>query len=279
MEKIDKLILSGGGIKGIAYVGVLKALYKKGILDNIKTFAGTSAGCLIIVLLVIGYTYKDIYNLINNLDFNEITSCNISKLFIDKGMDNGKKFEIMIAEFLAIKNIDKNITFLELYNQTGKEIIFATTNLSKKELCYLSYKTHPDLSIITGLRMTSSIPIMFVPVIYKDELYVDGALVNNYPINLFNDCRDTIIGVCLTSQKNTITNNNINVFEYLCNIYDTVSSGITDLLIHDYKKETNIVLVDIDNTSISNIDINKKKELIETSYNKTIEYLTDRFEK
>lgn len=68
MKEIDTLVIGGGSIKTIASLGALSVLQEKGILDNITKFAGSSAGSVIVTLLVLGYTPKEI----NDLIFSQI---------------------------------------------------------------------------------------------------------------------------------------------------------------------------------------------------------------
>ena len=71
MEK-TKLVLSGGGIKGIAHVGALYALDKLDILNNITEFAGTSVGSLVLALYVIGYKPVEMYEFIKAFNFKSV---------------------------------------------------------------------------------------------------------------------------------------------------------------------------------------------------------------
>jgi len=61
------------------------------------------------------------------------------------------------------------------------------TNINSEELekIDISHKTHPNLSLITALRMTMSFPLIFEPILYENNCYIDGGLVNNFPLN---DC-------------------------------------------------------------------------------------------
>jgi len=63
------LVFEGGGVKGIAYTGALEVLEKKGILNNIQRFAGTSAGSIVAVFLAVGFTPKEIKEILKKTNF------------------------------------------------------------------------------------------------------------------------------------------------------------------------------------------------------------------
>ena len=63
------LVFEGGGVKGIAYVGALEVLDKEGILRNIERVAGTSAGAMVAVLVGLGYTTKEISDILWDINF------------------------------------------------------------------------------------------------------------------------------------------------------------------------------------------------------------------
>jgi len=83
-RKINKriLVLSGGGIKGISYIGALKALDDLCILKNFEIFAGTSAGALVLFLHILGYTSDELYTFIKKFDFAKLKNIDVS-LFIN----------------------------------------------------------------------------------------------------------------------------------------------------------------------------------------------------
>ena len=77
-EKIDTLVFSGGGIKGIHYIGILKRLEELNILKNITSLAGTSVGALFIVLITIGFTSTELTEFLSLFNLNKIK--NISNI-------------------------------------------------------------------------------------------------------------------------------------------------------------------------------------------------------
>jgi predicted acylesterase/phospholipase RssA len=182
----DTLCLSSGGIYGITYIGALDYLIEEKIIElkNIKNYVGTSIGALFLFFIIIGYTIKDINDIIINLNFTKLqTEISIENVLGDYGINNGSKFIYMMTFYLKKKlNID-DITFKELYSKYDKKFTVIGTNLSKGVEAIFDNINTPDMSVITAIRISISIPIIFTPVLYKGEYYVDGALTNVFPID------------------------------------------------------------------------------------------------
>ena len=254
------LILSGGSIKGIAHLGGIKVLEEKNIMINIKTIIGTSIGGIIGCLLLIGYTADELFEFINLLDLNILKNIDMN-LFLDKyGADNRKNFIIVLEKMFELKNININITLNELYMMTKKKLILTTVCINEKKLYYLSYKTHPNLSVITALCMTSSLPLWFIPVSYEDKLFIDGGIMNNYPINLCMNKLHKVIGFYIDTKENDTEIKNIE--SYIMNIMMCISRGLTQNALCRYKQTIKIII-----PIINIFDLNLSKQIKQDLYN------------
>jgi len=269
---IDTCVLSGGSIKGIAYIGVLKALDDKHILKNIKTFAGTSIGGIVSALYIIGYTYEELMEFIILLDLKKL-KCVKPEIFLDHfGIDDWSNMEIVMNKMFKLKNIDTNITFLDLYKKTNIKLILTTVCINEKKLYYLSHETYPNMPVILGLRMTSSVPFWFVPVTYENKLFIDGGIMNNYPIELFNDKLDSVIGCYLSENIQVIPEINDIETLFKCIIY-CVIKGFTQTLLN--KSQNRTIKLILPCINLLNLDITKdlKEDLFQIGYNETIKFL------
>ena len=106
-------------------------------------FAGTSIGSVICLFLCCGYKPIDIFNVCLDTDFKKLSKLSLVSLFSQLGLDSGDRAEDWIGTFLDNKAISREITMLELFNVTGKNLIVTSTNIMTKKAEYLSYKTHP----------------------------------------------------------------------------------------------------------------------------------------
>jgi predicted acylesterase/phospholipase RssA len=85
------------------------------------------------------------------------------------------------------KGLTKNTTFKQLYEFNNIDIHVFSTNLNgdRMKSVDISYKTHPNMSVIRGISMTTAYPFIFCPVIEEGNCYVDGGILNNFPVT---DC-------------------------------------------------------------------------------------------
>lgn len=274
MKTIKKnLVLSGGGVKGIAHIGALYALKELGILNNIEIYAGTSIGSLIISLLVIGYNPSEIYDFIKLFNFNKLKDIDIMNIQYF-GLDTGAKFEYVIKRLIKGKNLDENISLDELYKKTNKKLIFTTVCINTMKLCYLSYDTHGELPLYLAIRMSSSLPFIYTPVKYKNYLYIDGGCFDNFPVNLFD--KTETIGLNLLTSIDIIENID-NLESYMFRIMQCIMYGISYNCKKGYDENTIDIHLESINIVNFNIDDEKKDELFLNGYKSVYDNLNKLF--
>jgi len=219
------LVLSGGAYLGITELGALLHMEELGLLNiaEIDTFDGTSIGAIFSVLFSLGTTAKDLTDYFVNRPWDavfkdsspSISLDEITKIGQDGGILNGDFIENTLRPFLQVhfsqSDID-NITLGDLFDLTQKEVYIYTvemnTNSHKLKLVALNHKSHPQLSLITALRMSCALPILFKPVKHEDNYYLDGGLLSNYPLQQALERAETepdlILGIELRGKINTI---------------------------------------------------------------------------
>jgi len=248
------LVLSGGGIKGISQLGALKVLDEQNILKNIITFAGTSVGATICALLVVGYTPDELFEFITVFDLKKIKSEESDNIFKSYGLDDGKNINIILRNMFIKKKIDPDITFIELYKKTLKKLILTSSCINDKKVYYFSHETTPDMNVIKAIKMSISIPILFSPTIHEDKMFIDGACIDNYPIELFGNTLDSVVGIYVKSKS--VENSKIhNIEDYLTNLIQCIFEGVITTSIKGYEKQT--IKIDSDYIAI-NFDISKE---------------------
>jgi predicted acylesterase/phospholipase RssA len=105
-----------------------------------------------------------------------------------------------IQEFLETQTVEKighYVTLSQLKEQTGKTLVCSTFNLSARRMEYLSPQTHPDLPCITALRMSCSLPLLFPLFAYNGSLYVDGGIVDDFPLSQIDEEYGAAMGICV----------------------------------------------------------------------------------
>ena len=186
------IALSGGGIRGIAHAGVLKALEENNI--EINAIGGTSSGALIAGLYVLGYKPEDIYTVFKQHS-KEIIGVGqnsfISKMYHtikreNTGFRRGENIEELFNELAEVKGINNisQITKMPIAIpavdiKNGREYIF-TNHIPKEKTIYEKYIT--DISVGKALRATSSFPAVFCPCDFEEHTFLDGGALNNIPV-------------------------------------------------------------------------------------------------
>lgn len=211
---IKHLVLSGGGAAGFTVYGALKYLNKKNFfnLSDIKSIYASSAGSIIAGLVMLSENWDMLDDYILKRPWDKLININptsLLNLWQKKGIFNEEMIKVILKPFLQAKEFDENITLKQLYEKTNIEIYMYTTNINSLELetVSLSYKSHPDLEFYKAITMSSAFPLMFMPICDASNCYVDGGLLNNFPlndcINLNNDI-DEILGIKISSNSNNI---------------------------------------------------------------------------
>jgi len=191
------LVLSGGGMKGLAYCGAMDVLEKESILQNIKGFAGSSAGSIVASLLAVGYNAKELQNIIFGIDYNKIIDDkwgvfrDAINIIEDFGLAPGDYFVDLIGKFIEKKTGNKDYTINDLYKDKGITLVITGTDMNHKKTIYFSpnnknNKSRGDISIRQAVRISMSIPFLFEPVTYDGCMCVDGGVLDNYPLHVFD---------------------------------------------------------------------------------------------
>jgi len=187
------LVFEGGGVKGIAYVGAMQVLKEKGILSGIRRVGGTSAGAINAALFALGYTPAQQRTIIKNLEFKNFLDDSWGVVrdgnrLTDKfGWYKGNFFHEWVAGHVKKRLGDPNATFSNLKEDGKPDLFVYGTNLSTSFGEVFSHEHTPNMRIADAVRITMSIPLFFTAVRNaRNDVYVDGGVLNNYPVKLFD---------------------------------------------------------------------------------------------
>ncbi|MBN2793935.1 MAG: patatin-like phospholipase family protein [Clostridia bacterium] len=224
-------VFEGGGVKGLAYVGALKMLDEKNIHSQIKRVAGASAGAICALLVALNYSTDEIKDILWKMDFRNFMDGDwgiiqdAARLIKDYGWYKGDFFKNWIETLINSKTGSKDTTFKDLHDhQDFKEVVFIGTNLSTHFSEIYSFETSPDMVIAEALRISMSIPLFFKAVQNNTQVYVDGGLLMNYPVKIFDresyveaDNIDTKFYKPYYDKKNTYLRSNEETNQYVYN--------------------------------------------------------------
>ena len=169
------VVISSGGSRGIYALGAAWELQKRGYFDHVTMYSGTSVGAVIAAGLVLGRHPLAMLRTVTRfpLEFDMSIS---SHTF---GLDPGKGLRAFIRRILGLR---RRMTLAHVHETTGKTLRICVCNITDGLAEYWTHETHPDVDLVTALRISCSIPIMFTPVRYKGKMYVDGAIVDPLPL-------------------------------------------------------------------------------------------------
>lgn len=196
---VSQVALAGGGVKGLAHLGALEVIerYHPGFVSQIKGWSGTSAGGILSSLLAVGWSLENLKNLIMVTDFTSFLDESLSFSVVEwlrdavqlvsyEGLNSGNAFYEFMGIQIAQVTGSKDTTLGELWASRGVKLVLTTTDLNLRRAVHLSHETYPDLPIRLAVRMTMSIPFVFRPVAFKDMVLIDGGVLDNMPLHVFD---------------------------------------------------------------------------------------------
>ncbi len=199
MSQFRNLVFEGGGVKGIAYGGAIEVLEKENVLEHIRRVAGTSAGAITATLLAVGVDSAEVAKILSGTNFRTFMDDSLgmlrdsSRLLSEYGWFKGDAFSKWIKRQLHVYADNPDMDFATLKKlaedkpQQFRELYVVGSNLSLQLPQVFSAEKTPTLPIWQAVRISMSIPLFFASVRREEEVYVDGGVTWNYPINLFDD--------------------------------------------------------------------------------------------
>lgn len=187
------LVFEGGGVKGIAYAGALESLGRRRVLSAIRRVGGTSAGAIHACLFALGYSNRETRELLAELDFQQFLDADwgvlrdTRRLLTRYGWYRGDAFHNWIGARVADKLGDPRATFGHLQAAGRPDLYVYGTNLSTGLGEVFSVEHTPAHIIADAVRISMSLPLYFTAVRNaRHEVYVDGGVLDNYPVKLFD---------------------------------------------------------------------------------------------
>lgn len=266
------IALSGGGIRGIAHAGVLKALEDNGI--KVDIIGGTSSGSMIAMLYASGYSPSHIYRLFKKYS-KDIAKVNtkpiiksymLNKRITLKGLKTGNSVETLFDEVInkqgiyKMKDIKMPVVIPTVDLMNCKEYIFTNNPPENKE------KYITDISVGKAIRASSSFTAVFSPCEYKEHAFIDGGALDNIPIEeVKKQGADIVIGVKFNSEEIT---KDSNIMDMTMKTIDIMGEKISE---NNLKQANYILNVYTDKTGL--LDIDKLDSCYKYGYNAVIENL------
>lgn len=240
------LALGGGGARGFAHIGALRALEERGLRPDI--IAGTSAGSIIAALYADGYTPQHIIKLFGDLEVKELIDVTIPRNSLLK-MD---KFVQFLKKSLHAQNIEQ----LKI-----PTLIVATDFDKGTSVAFDKGELAPRIAA------SCSIPIVFPPVTIDGTRYVDGGVMRNLPATPLRDKCDVLIGVNVSPMQHEAYEDNLLAITNRAYNYLSCGNVFPDIALCD------IFIENQDMSDYNVFDLKEQVNIEQLGYTRTIEVL------
>jgi NTE family protein len=227
MKFIDTLIFGGGGIRGLSYIGALKYLYEireSGKLKiDIKEICGVSVGTIFGLFYILGCTISEMEHEIIEKDLSKLKKISFMNFWGNWGLDTGENI-ILWLESLLLRKLEKTkkLTFGELYSIIPIKFNVLAGNLNRYEFEEFNHVKTPNVPVLDAIRMSIGIPIVFTKKVYNGDIILDGGIISSYPIDLYSDKLDTVLGfksVSISEEKGSVYNKVDGLDTFLYNLF------------------------------------------------------------
>ncbi len=177
------ICISGGAAEGYQFLGCLHYFYSEtNWTTSVRVFGGTSIGAAIASFLALGFTPREIMDLVCTFDIDHYLSIDLTKLPTDWGMIDSKRWRDYITQMIKQK-WKKVPTLQELFDQTGNIVCMATWCMTQSpHAVYLTPQSHPNVLISDAIAMSTNLPGIFTKMEHQGHLYIDGGFFDNCPV-------------------------------------------------------------------------------------------------
>ncbi|MFA5407362.1 MAG: patatin-like phospholipase family protein [Bacilli bacterium] len=310
---IKNLVFEGGGVLGTAYLGTLDYLEEAGLLASIDKVAGASSGAITACLASFNMPFAELKKVASTLDYKKIPQQEV-KAIRTISTDFKKEFESLFGDINCIyrlinsygwysteyfydwvKNVistqfDKTkkkppYTFedfqdsdLHINGIDFKDLYIIGTDISYKTSAVFSYETTPKMEVAKAVRISMSVPLFFESIEMDKNIFIDGGVMRNYPINIFDyeGINYQTLGIQFINKIKYSGINNI--IDYTNNLFNTLLKVQEDIYNNDYINQSRSITINTGGISALdfNITASDYQFLYKQGYDATADYFESR---
>lgn len=283
-ERWCDLVLEGGGVKGIGLIGAFEKLHAKGYRP--RRVAGTSAGAIVGSLIAAGMPVEVLLTTMRNLDYKKFrdeglidrigTLGKSISLALEQGIYEGKFLRNWLAdqlEQLGVRTFaDLKITepwAKKLPPEQRYKLVVVASDITSGRLArlpwdYNHYGLNADDQLVAdAVRASMSIPFFFEPVKLGGQIVVDGGMLSNFPIGLFDDISEwPTLGIKLSAQPtaNQVTNPVNNTLDFAKALLSTMINAHDQMHIDDPATLARTMFIETFKIKATNFDITAEEQ-------------------
>lgn len=247
---IKNLSFSGGGYRGLSFLGCVKALQEKEVLHSVKSIAGSSVGSIVATLVVCGseFSYlKDvaigITKFFSHYKFDLYTLLTRgSNMRNSYGLYNTESLRAYVRDCIQ-KTLDVNydITFQDLFSINPIELIITASCLETQTPFYFSVNTTKDTPVSEAIAISCSIPFLFGKTEFDNKTLVDGALIEKLPMQCWPQDEVDYTMAFLIQQTPETAKRATSFNEYIHQIETSIFSQRDDNYINKYRNSITLI--------------------------------------
>lgn len=269
------IALAGGGLKGVAHIGAIKALQELGL--QIDYITGTSSGAMMAALYALGYTpeemkeitkesYKQMIKFKKRVFLKAGIKFLISKKIEIQGIIEGGRIEKVVEKYAERKeirklsDIQKKFAMITVDAKTTKKTVLTSTNdiNKEKDVEYLS-----NIPIGKAVHASMSFPAIFTPCKYEKYCFIDGGTVDNLPVKTLKD---------LGATKTIAISFELDEFKGTENLFSTILRACDIFSMKDVKEgqEESDITIKINANQVKLLQIDDVDKTIQIGYNEVM---------
>ncbi len=271
-------LFGGGGARGFAYCGTVKALEDLNI--DVESTGGSSVGAIFAALLAAGYTSEELKDIFMKVNFELFKDIHFG-LGKDFALSKGDIFTDWVRELLEKKVWENNpekqgqpVTFKDI----DKTLVIITTNLSNFRCQEFSKYTTPDYEVAQAVRISCGMPGLMTPVNYEDDVkLVDGDLQKSMPMWKLSETLSKKCGRIIEFRlEGDYYGKEKNAVDFLNTIYSCMTYVATEFVSGIFRKNDRFECIKINTRDTIIVDFNMSKEarndLFAIGYDDTVNY-------
>ena len=283
---IKHLVISGGGPILVQVLGAIQHLEQEQFINmkDIETIYGTSAGAIIGILICLKFDWETINDYIIKRPWQDVFQIKVQNIFdayTKKGVYDIKTIEKCFKPLFDAKDIPLDINLEDFYKLTNIELHMFSFEVNEYIVKDISYLTHPSLSLITAIQMTSALPVLITPVCIDDKCYIDGGMSCNYPLSYCIESGknpDEILGFKNKYGENkNIIKNDSTILDFLLSflfkaVFSVSTDNIQPAIQNELICDAQYLSFDVLRTTLSNVEV--RKDLFKNGMQSAVDFLS-----
>lgn len=230
-----------------AILGKLKSIENK--LNSIQEIAGSSAGSLIGLFLILGKSIDEIFDISIGLDISSMTRPVLTNVLTCFGFVQHDGIKRFLVEYC-------DLTFLELYQKTNKKFHVTAYCINKATTEYFSVDSHPDMNVVDAICMSISVPIIFSAFEFNNFHYIDGGTLEEIPGLVFlNKNQDEVLVIKVY--------NNYTNYQKITQFKSFIELLLNQILNNriQYSSFKNVFTINLKNINIFNFNMSHEEKI------------------